>query len=454
LLLIAHWQRVGKDIEMRYFHRTCAALIIGACAPVALTAPAFAQTCACAPSGGASEGGYVIQADEPPPPLPEYDQPPIPAPGYYWTPGYWAWNNYDYYWVPGAWVEPPQAGLMWTPGYWAFIGGLYAFRPGYWGQRVGFYGGIDYGFGYSGAGYQGGRWDNGRFFYNTTVNNIRAAHITNVYNQPLAANTTINRASFNGGPGGAVAKPTNEELLAEKEPHVRATKLQVDQARGAGMRGEQFVSTNRGKPAIAATARPGEFKGKGVVPARAAGKAAEAAPPPTGNVSPETKEKPTPAGQPATPALPPNAPKVEQKPAAAEKLVKPEGAPNTPKVEGKPPAAEKPVKPEAAPNTPQVEQKPAAAERLVKPEAAPSAPKVEQKPPAAERLVKPEAAPSAPKVQENRPAIEKPVRPEPLNGAQRALERPPAQAAPKPAQPERKPAAPECGRPGQPPCPK
>ena len=85
--------------------------------------------------------------------MPDYDQPPIPAPGYYWTPGYWAWNNYDYYWVPGVWVEPPQPGLLWTPGYWAFVGGVYAFRPGYWGPHVGFYGGIDYGFGYNGAGY-------------------------------------------------------------------------------------------------------------------------------------------------------------------------------------------------------------------------------------------------------------------------------------------------------------
>jgi hypothetical protein len=110
------------------------------------------------------------------------------------------------------------------------------------------------------------------------VNNIGAAHIANVYNQPIVANRTINRASFNGGAGGVIAKPTNEELLAEKEQHVRPTKLQVGQARAAGMRGEQFVSTNRGKPAIAATARLGEFKGKGVIPAKAAGKAAEATP--------------------------------------------------------------------------------------------------------------------------------------------------------------------------------
>jgi hypothetical protein len=94
----------------------------------------------------------------------------------------WAWNNYDYYCVPGAWVEPPQPGLLWTPGYWAFVGGVYAFTAGYWAPHVGFYGGINYGFGYNGAEYYGGRWDNGRYFHNSAVNNLGAARITNVYN--------------------------------------------------------------------------------------------------------------------------------------------------------------------------------------------------------------------------------------------------------------------------------
>jgi hypothetical protein len=386
---------------MRQLRNAIAALVIGACAPIALLAPAFAQTCACAPGGG-----YVIQADEPPPPLPEYDQPPLPAPGYYWTPGYWAWNNYDYYWVPGVWVEPPQPGVLWTPGYWAFVAGAYAFRPGYWGPHVGFYGGVNYGFGYAGAGYAGGRWDNGRFFYNNTVNNLGAAHITNVYSQTVVNNSTINNASFNGGAGGVVARPTSEEALAEREAHIPATRLQVDQARASSMRGEQFVSTNQGKPAVAATTRPGEFQGKGVVPAKAAGKAVQAAPPPGGAVEPETKEKPP----------------------AVEKLMKPEGAPNAPKVEGKPPTVEK----------------------LVKPEAAPNAPRVEEKPPAVEKLVKPEAAPNAPKVEERRPAVDKPVRPEPLKG----VNPPPVQLDRRPPQGEHRPEARECGRPGLPPCPR
>ena len=173
-----------------------------------------------------SGSAYLIQADQPPPPLPEYEQPAIPAPGYYWTPGYWAWNNDDYYWVPGGWVEPPQPGLLWTPGYWAFVGGLYAFRPGYWGHEVGFYGGVDYGYGYGGSGYRGGRWDNGRFFYNTSVNNIGAAHIANVYKQPIVRNATVTRASFNGGPGGVVAAPTAAQSVVDKAQHVPPTAAQ------------------------------------------------------------------------------------------------------------------------------------------------------------------------------------------------------------------------------------
>src|ERR1700722_2617445 len=121
---------------------------------------------------------------------------------------------------------------------------------------------------------------------------------------------------------------------------------------GAAMRGEQFVSTNRGKPAIAATARPGEFKGKGVIPAKAAGKATQAAPAPGGVTPPEAKEKPATVGQPAAPELPPSAPKPGEKPSAVEKLVKPEAAPSPPKPGGAPTAVEKLGKPEPAPKAP------------------------------------------------------------------------------------------------------
>ena len=82
-----------------------------------------------------------------PPPLPVYEQPIIPGDGYVWAPGYWAWGPDGYYWVPGTWVTPPELGLLWTPGYWAWDDGAYFWHAGYWGHR-GFYGGINYGYGY------------------------------------------------------------------------------------------------------------------------------------------------------------------------------------------------------------------------------------------------------------------------------------------------------------------
>ena len=131
-------------------------------------------------------------ATEPPPPLPDYNQPPPPGDGYIWTPGYWAWGPAGYYWVPGAWVEAPYVGALWTPGYWGFYGGRYLFYPGYWGLHIGFYGGINYGFGYLGFGYEGGYWNAGRFFYNREYNHINERVVHNVYSY---------RANVHGGNG-------------------------------------------------------------------------------------------------------------------------------------------------------------------------------------------------------------------------------------------------------------
>ena len=100
----------------------------------------------------------LIRITTPPPPLPAYVQPVIPGPDFICVPGYWAWGEFGYVWVPGTWVRAPTPGLLWTPGYWAWSEGLYVWRAGYWGPRVGFYGGVNYGFGYTGVGYQRGYW--------------------------------------------------------------------------------------------------------------------------------------------------------------------------------------------------------------------------------------------------------------------------------------------------------
>ncbi len=320
--------------------------------------PVFAQTCACPPIqgdlGAAPVGAadVAVYADEAPPPLPDYDQPPIPTEGDLWTPGYWAWNGYEYFWVPGTWIEPPQPGLLWTPGYWGVIGGVYAFHRGYWGEHVGFYGGVDYGFGYGGAGYEGGHWDNGRFFYNRAVTNIGRVDIVNVYNQSVTINETNNRVSFNGGPNGLDVKPTAAELDAAKEKHVAPTSDQLHNARVAGRTESAFVSANKGKPRVAATAKPGEFKGAAVVPAKAGGgplKPAGATPAPTKGAFEKKPGEPTPEATKVRPENKLEQPKPEPTKAAPErKLEQPKPEPtktNPPKAapQGRPPGG----KPEA-----------------------------------------------------------------------------------------------------------
>ena len=76
----------------------------------------------------------------------------------------------------------PTIAALWTPGYWGFYGGRYLFYPGHWGLHIGFYGGINYGFGYIGLGYEGGYWNGGHFFYNRAYNNINVRVVHNTYN--------------------------------------------------------------------------------------------------------------------------------------------------------------------------------------------------------------------------------------------------------------------------------
>ena len=237
------------------------ALSIAICALFMMTAPAPAT----------AQIAVGVSVTVAPPDLPVYDQPPCPGDDYIWTPGYWAWDADfdDYYWVPGTWVAAPEPGFFWTPGYWAWGGSGFVFTAGYWGPVVGFYGGIDYGFGYFGDGYVGGRWDHNHFFYNTAVNNVNVTRIHNTYRTEVS-HREATRVSYNGGNGGITARATPQQEAAARERHVgpvAAQTRQVDEARG----NKEFrASVNHGKPAIAATARAGDFKSN-VVAAREAG---------------------------------------------------------------------------------------------------------------------------------------------------------------------------------------
>ena len=63
---------------------------------------------------------------------------------------------------------------------------------------MGYYGGINYGYGYTGSGYAGGRWDRGHFRYNTAVNNIPSGRVHDVYRAPVPQRPS-HPESFNGG---------------------------------------------------------------------------------------------------------------------------------------------------------------------------------------------------------------------------------------------------------------
>ncbi|HKV04123.1 MAG TPA: YXWGXW repeat-containing protein [Candidatus Acidoferrales bacterium] len=208
-----------------------------------------------------------------PPALPVYEQPICPEPDYIWVPGYWAYGPDGYFWVPGTWVEPPEVGLLWTPGYWAWEDDFYVWHPGYWGPEVGFYGGIDYGFGYTGVGFFGGYWRGRTFYYNRAVTRVDVNIIHNTYHTTVV-NNNVNRVSFNGGRGGIVARPTTQEMGAERGRHVQMTSEQMQHQHAASTNRTFLASVNHGRPDVAATARPGGSNGRNAV---------SSGPPPTTN---------------------------------------------------------------------------------------------------------------------------------------------------------------------------
>ena len=194
------------------------------------------------------------QAADPPPPLFDYGQPPAPAPLYIWCPGYWAHGRGDYFWVPGRWVLAPFYGALWTPPYWDWEGDDYVFHPGYWGTHIGYYGGVDYGFGYIGIGFFGGYWGGNNFFYNRNVTIINEATISTVYNRPVVYKgvqyTThpANYTSYNGGAHGLKVRPTPGELAAAREQHMPETFAQTRfRQMAVHMRGSSY-SENQGHP--------------------------------------------------------------------------------------------------------------------------------------------------------------------------------------------------------------
>ena len=187
---------------MRFLSRAAAALLIGASAPAALVAPAFAQTCACPPAEGAPFRGRSSRPTSRRRRCPNTSSRRCRRPATL-DARLLGLEQRRLLLGAGRLGRAAAAGLLWTPGYWAFVGGVYLFHRGYWAPHVGFYGGVNYGYGYNGLGYEGGRWENGRFFYNATVNNFGGVRVDQ--RLPPAGHRrrpALGRASYNGGPGG------------------------------------------------------------------------------------------------------------------------------------------------------------------------------------------------------------------------------------------------------------
>ena len=207
-----------------------------------------------------SHAAVFISVGFAPPPLVVYEQPLCPEPGLMWTPGYWAYGDDGYFWVPGAWVPAPYEGALWTPGYWGWGDGLYVFHPGYWGLHVGYYGGINYGFGYMGLGFVGGAWRGHEFAYNTAVMRVNETVIHNTYvDRNIVERNTVardSRVAYSGGPGGIRHDPSPEERLAEHDRHIAHTSFQQQHETAARSDRTSYFKNNNGRPQNVAVGRP------------------------------------------------------------------------------------------------------------------------------------------------------------------------------------------------------
>ncbi len=210
-----------------------------------------------------AHAGVFISVGFAPPILPVYVQPVCPEPGYMWTPGYWGYGPDGYYWVPGAWVPAPYEGALWTPPYWGYEGAVFVFHSGYWGPHVGYYGGVNYGFGYMGIGFVGGAWRGHEFAYNRAVMRVgegpRWGRDRVYEDRTVVERNTVVRdshISYSGGPHGINHPPTAEERGYMHEQHMAPTQVQQAHIQAARSDHSSYFNANHGQPQHAAVQRP------------------------------------------------------------------------------------------------------------------------------------------------------------------------------------------------------
>jgi len=155
--------------------------------------------------------------------------------------------------VPGTWVLAPQWAICGHPdigvGTMASMFGMLAIGA----PHIGFYGGINYGFGYVGEGFEGGEWRGGSFFYNRSVTNVNITNVTNIYNKTVIVNNNTHVA-FNGGQGGTAARPTARQEAFAHESHRGPVAAQLQHQRAAS---QTRALSARGEPRPATGGRHG-----------------------------------------------------------------------------------------------------------------------------------------------------------------------------------------------------
>ena len=321
-----------------------------------------------------AHAGVYISVGFAPPVLPIYVQPVCPQPGLMWTPGYWAYGPDGYYWVPGAWVPAPFVGGLWTPPYWGWQGGLYVFHAGYWGPHVGYYGGINYGYGYGGIGFAGGMWRGGVFAYNTAIVHVGSggAWGNRVYADRVAVDRGYyardSRVAFNGGQGGIRYQATAQERSYMNERHVQPTTFQTQHEQTARTDRMAYAKANGGRPQNLVAPRPLPAENR-PAPGVRPGNDARPTGPANPGAHPAPTTRPTPEPRPVTPETRPTRPVPENRPTQPSTRPVPESRPSQPSTrpapESRPAPAPRPEPQQRpAPETrPAPQQRPAPAPR-------------------------------------------------------------------------------------------
>jgi hypothetical protein len=117
-----------------------------------------------------------------------------------------------------------------------------------WGPHVGFYGGINYGFGYGGVGFWGGRWEGGAFRYNTAAWHVGAGFHGVYEDRTYISHVSVNNHYSFNGEGGVRAKPNAEERAAMHEQHYAHTHEQMAHQRAARVDRSNYAAVNHGTP--------------------------------------------------------------------------------------------------------------------------------------------------------------------------------------------------------------